>query len=307
MKPENTIRKQLPLPDDLHVFLTIIRKQSFVAAAQELGQSPAYVSKRIQILEAALNTRLLHRTTRSLALTEDGECAYQWALQILSDLDGLVDDLSQAHQTPSGFLHVCSSFGFGRNLLAPALSKFAAKYSNLEVRLDVYDRAVDIVNEGFDLEVRVGDDLPEQHICKQLASNRRILCASPAYLEREGIPLTPDELEGHCCLVLKERNTSFGLWELTHYSGVTSAVRIRGPLSSNNGEIVLQWALDGCGVVLRSMWDVRTYLEQGRLVQVLPEYSQSANIWAVYPTRLSHSAKLRVCVEFLVSHFNELL
>lgn len=306
MSTKNTIRKQIPLPDDLRVFLTVIRKQSFVAAAEELGQSPAYISKRIQILEATLNTRLLHRTTRSLALTEDGERAHQWALQILSDLDALVDDLSQAHQTPRGLLHVCSSFGFGRNQVAPALSKLAAKYPELDIRLDVYDRAVDIVGEGFDLEIRVGDDLPEQHICKQLASNHRVLCASPGYLARAGAPSSLKELEAHSCLVLKERNTSFGIWNLTHQNGKNHTVRIGGSLSSNNGEIVLQWALDDCGIVLRSMWDVKKHLEQGDLVRILPEYSQSASIWAVYPTRLSHSAKLRVCVEFLVQHFSEL-
>ncbi|KEA62140.1 Positive regulator of Tartrate dehydrogenase/decarboxylase/D-malic enzyme [Marinobacterium lacunae] len=306
MSQENTYRKQSPLPDDLRVFLTVVRKHSFVAAAEELGQSPAYISKRIQILESSLHTRLLHRTTRSLALTEDGERAHRWALQILSDLDGLMDDLSQAHHTPRGLLHVCSSFGFGRNQVAPALSLLAEQYPELEIRLDVYDRAVDIISEGFDLEIRVGDDLPEQHICKQLASNRRVLCASPEYLERRGTPTTLRDLEQHSCLVLKERNTSFGIWNLSPLDGKATAVKVQGALSSNNGEIVLQWALDGCGIVLRSMWDVKKHLEQGRLVQILPNYSQSANVWAVYPTRLSHSAKLRVCVEFLTKYFKRL-
>ncbi|MEH6652494.1 MAG: LysR substrate-binding domain-containing protein [Motiliproteus sp.] len=290
------------MPEDLRVFLTVVRKQGFSTAAEELGQSPAYVSKRIQILEATLKTRLLHRTTRRVSLTEDGERTQRWAMRILGDLDDLVDDLSQAQKTPRGLIHICSSFGFGRKEVAPAISKLAELYPQLEIRLEVFDRAVDIVGEGFDLEIRVGDDLPEQHICKKLVDNSRVLCASPDYLVARGTPLTLEDLQKHDCLVLKERSVPFGIWHLES-DGKTHSVRISGALSSNNGEIVLQWALDGRGLVQRSLWDVKQLLEQGALVQVLPDYSQSANVWAVYPTRLSHSAKLRVCVEFLVSYF----
>ncbi|ANG64461.1 LysR family transcriptional regulator [Marinobacterium aestuarii] len=305
MSIEVTKRDQLPLPEDLRVFLTVIRKQGFAAAAEELGQSPAYVSKRIQILEATLKTRLLHRTTRRIALTEDGERAQRWALQILGDLDDLIDDLSQSRKTPRGLLHICSTFGFGRNHVAPAISLLAQLYPELEIRLEVFDRVIDIVGEGFDLEIRVGDDLPDQHICKQLVSNKRILCATPEYLQRQGTPQTLDELKSHNCLVLKERSTPFGIWHLTRNES-TQALKVNGSLSSNNGEIVLEWALKDRGIVLRSMWDVKPLLDQGTLVQVLHEYSQSANVWAVYPTRLSHSAKLRVCVEFMEEHFKAL-
>ncbi|MFB8828449.1 LysR substrate-binding domain-containing protein [Azotobacter sp. CWF10] len=298
----STIREQLPLPEDLRVFLTVIRKQGFAAAAEELGLSPAYVSKRIQILESTLKARLLHRTTRRIALTEDGERAQRWAVRILGDLDDLFDELSQVRQTPRGLLHISSTFGFGRNHVAPAISLLAERYPELEIRLEVFDRVVDIVGEGFDLEIRVGDDLPGQHICKRLVSNKRVLCATPDYLARRGTPASLDDLQRHDCLVLKERNNPFGVWHLSRNDKPVS-VRVSGPLSSNNGEIVLEWALHGRGILLRSLWDVKPLLEQGRLVQVLHDYSQSANVWAVYPTRLSNSAKLRVCVEFLEQHF----
>lgn len=301
----NTIRDQLPLPEDLRVFLTVIRKQSFAGAADELGLSPAYVSKRIQILEGALKTKVLHRTTRRIALTEDGERAQRWAVRILGDLDDLFDELSQARQTPRGLLHISTSFGFGRNHMAPAISSMVERYPELEVRLEVFDRVVDIVGEGFDLEVRVGDDLPGQHISKRLVTNTRVLCASPDYLARHGTPQSIDDLQRHDCLVLKERNNAFGVWHMDR-NGKSHSARVSGPLSSNNGEIVLQWALSGRGILLRSMWDVKPLLEQGKLVQVLHDYSQSANVWAVYPTRLSNSAKLRVCVEFLAEYFKHL-
>ncbi|MFS2159397.1 LysR substrate-binding domain-containing protein [Pseudomonas sp. Pseusp122] len=298
-------KEAAPLPEDLRVFLTVIRKAGFAAAADELGLSPAYVSKRIQILESTLSTRLLHRTSRRVALTEDGERVQRWAVRILEDFQLLHDELSEAHDAPRGRLHLCSSFGFGRNHVAPAVSKLAELYPDLEIRLDLFDRVVDIVNEGFDLEIRVGDDIPGQHIGRQLVSNRRILCAAPDYLQRRGTPQTLAELEQHDCLVLKERDNAFGIWQM-ECGDQHDSVRVRGPLSSNSGEIVLQWALDGRGVLLRSMWDVKPLLEQGRLVQILPDYTQSANVWAVYPTRLANSGKLRVCVEFLQEHFRRL-
>ncbi|WP_226507342.1 LysR substrate-binding domain-containing protein [Pseudomonas sp. MWU16-30317] len=301
-----TLKKDtVPLPEDLRVFLTVIRQHGFAAAAAELGQSPAYVSKRIQILETTLGTRLLHRTSRRITLTEDGERVQRWALRILDDFVQLHDELADARALPNGHLHLCSSFGFGRNHVAPAVSLLAAQYPDLEIRLDLFDRTVDIVNEGFDLEIRVGDDIPGQHIGRQLVTNRRVLCAAPDYLQRRGTPQTLLELEQHDCLVIKERDNAFGLWELQR-GAESISVRVRGPLSSNNGEIVLQWALDGRGVLLRSLWDVRPMLEQGRLVQVLPNYSQPANVWAVYPTRLAYSGKLRACVEFLQEHFKTL-
>lgn len=300
-----TKKDTVPLPEDLRVFLTVVRKSGFAAAADELGLSPAYVSKRIQILETTLGTRLLHRTSRRIALTEDGERVQRWALRILDDFQQLHDELSDAHDSPRGRLHLCSSFGFGRHHVAPAVSLLAERYPDLEIRLDLFDRVVDIVSEGFDLEIRVGDDIPGQHIGRRLVSNRRVVCAAPEYLQRQGVPQTLGELEQHHCLVIKERDNAFGIWNLER-NGVQESVRVSGPLSSNNGEIVLQWALDGRGVVLRSLWDVKPLLDQGRLVQLLPEYSQSANVWAVYPTRLAYSGKLRACVEFLQTHFEGL-
>lgn len=294
-----------PLPEDLRVFLTVVRKGGFAAAAEELGLSPAYVSKRIQILETTLGSRLLHRTSRRVALTDDGERVRRWAVRILDDVQQLQDELSEAHTAPRGRLHLCSSFGFGRNHVAPAISLLAEQYPELEIRLDVFDRVVDIVHEGFDLEIHVGDDIAGQHIGRRLVTNNRVLCASPDYLKRRGVPELLQDLQQHDCLVLKERDNAFGIWQLQGPEGEAS-VRVSGPLSSNSGEIVLQWALDGRGVLLRSMWDVKPLLDQGRLVQVLADYRQSADVWAVYPTRLANSGKLRVCVEFLQAHLRQL-
>ncbi|GAA0765420.1 LysR family transcriptional regulator [Ideonella azotifigens] len=290
-----------PLAEDLRVFNAVVRKASFSGAAEELGVSPSYVTKRIQILEATLGTPLFHRTTRRVVVTEAGERICHWSQKILDDLDHLVEEIGVTRQAPRGTLRVCSSFGFGRRVVAPALSALVEQHPALKVRFEVFDRLVDVASEGFDLDVRVGDEIAPHLIAKRLAANHRVLCASPAYLARCGTPRTLDELATHDCLIIKERDHPFGVWRLRH-GRKESTIKVRGPLSSNNGEMVVQWAVDGRGIALRSLWDVGPLITEGKLVQVLPDHSQAADVWAVYPSRLDTSAKVRVCVEFLQAH-----
>ena len=286
---------------DLRVFVTVVRKGSFAAAAEALGMSPAYVSKRIGILEEMLGVRLFQRTTRRVVITGEGEQVYARALAILDQLDELFDEVSQRRREPSGQVRICSSFGFGRNLVAPVIAKLVAAYPGLQIRFEVFDRLVDTVAEGFDLDVRVGDEIAPQLIARRLLANHRILCAAPAYLARHPAPKNLQDLAGHQCLPIKERDHPFGVWRLRSRDG-EETVKVSGLLSTNHGEIALMWAVEGAGIVLRSRWDAQPYLDAGTLVQVLPEYTQEANVWAVYPQRLASSAKVRVCVEFLEKH-----
>lgn len=297
----NNNRLQLPLNEDLRVFLTVVRTYSFAKAAIELGVSPAYISKRIGILETTLNIRLFHRSTRHIVLTEDGERAQRWAARILDDLDDFISDVSSARREPQGNLRIVCSFGFGRHYIAPAISQLAKLYPLLSIQLVTSDRVTDLVAEGFDLEIRLGSDLPNQYMAKKLMANSRILCASAEYLAERGEPRDLDDLAQHDCLVIKERDTPFGNWRLMQ-GGKQHIVRVDGKLSSNSGAIVLQWGLDGHGIFLRSMWDAAEHIKAGKLVQVLPQYYQNADIWAVYPIRLSNSAKLKVCVDFLENY-----
>lgn len=287
---------------DLKVFVTAVRKGSFVAAADELGMSAAYVSKRIGILEAALGVRLFQRSTRRIVITHDGEQAFVRAEAILAQLDELADEVSQRRREPSGHLRICSSFGFGRNVVAPALVGLTAAYPRLQVRFEVFDRLVDPVAEGFDLDVRVGDDIAPHLIARKLMANHRILCAAPGYLARAGTPRHLQELPAHQCLPIKERDHPFGVWRLRGPDG-EQTVKVSGTLSTNHGEIALRWAAEGAGIVLRSRWDAQPYIDAGTLVQVLPDHTQDANVWAVYPQRLAGSGKLRACVSFLESYF----
>jgi LysR family transcriptional activator of dmlA len=290
------------LPDDLKVFTAVARRSSFAAAAAELGVSPAYVTKRVRLLEAQLEVRLFHRSTRRVVISEDGERIYGWAQKILEDIDRLYDEVAMTRETPRGRLRICSSFGFGRNMVAPAIAELIHRYPDIEICFEVFDHLIDIASEGFDIDIRVGDEIAGDMVAKRLASNHRVLCAAPGYLKRQGYPRSVADLAEHDCLAIKERDLQFGVWTL-HNGRQEETVKVTGPLSSNNGEIVLRWALEGKGIALRSIWNAHSYIERGELVRLLPSYRQDANIWAVYPMRLTSSAKVRVCVEYFEEYF----
>src|SRR5258707_3990583 len=167
-----------PNLDDLRVFCAVARKASFSAAADTLSVSPAYVSKRVGVLEAELGTRLLHRSTRRVAITEAGERVYAWAEKILDDVDQLVEDVSTTRRLPRGTLRISSSFGFGRHIVAPALARLSLRYPQLSVRLDLFDRLVDVAGQGFRLDIRIRHDHAALLITTTLTSHHSVLCAS---------------------------------------------------------------------------------------------------------------------------------
>jgi LysR family transcriptional regulator, transcriptional activator for dmlA len=288
----------LPPLEDLRLYCAVVRNKSFIATATELGASPAFVSKRIALLEEVLHVRLLHRTTRRVSVTDDGETVYRWAQRIIEDVEQMTESVTTSKTTPRGSLRISASAGFGRKRLAPALSELALRYPLLRIQLELLTRPVDLIGEGFDLDIRIGGSSEPNLMVKRIAANARVLCAAPAYLERRGMPENVSELEQHDCIVIRERDQSFGVWRLQGPDGMET-VRVSGPLSCNNGEIVHRWGVDGHGIILRSTWDVAADLRDGSLVRVLPEFQQQADISAVYPLRLTESAKVRVCIEFL--------
>jgi LysR family transcriptional activator of dmlA len=284
--------------DDLRVFCLAARKASFAATAMELGTSPAFVSKRIAILEKALGVTLFHRAARRVTVTDDGERVYASAQQIFQGVDHMGETVARDRLDPRGTLRVTTSFRLGRKHIAPALSLLAKRYPALDITLDAVDRRVDLIGEDIDLDVRVAE-VDEPHlVAHRIAESSRVLCAAPSYLERRGTPASIAELSQHDCLVLRDRDQAFGVWRLTGPSGAEK-VKVTGRLSSNNAEVLRGWASDGHGILLPSRWDVHAELLAGRLVRILPAYSQAADIWAASTVRLSHSAKVRVCVRFL--------
>ena len=294
-----------PVNEDLRVFVTVARLSSFALAAKRLDVSHAYVSKRIAVLERTLKVKLLHRTTRRVSVTNEGERVFVWACRILDGVDQLMQEVAVTRASPQGLLRVSCSFGFGRKVVGPMLSRIVERHSQLQICLEVFDKQVDAAGDGFDLDVRVGEKIAPHMIARQLAKNSRVLCASPSYVARHGEPKTLDDLSAHDCLFIREHDNPFGVWTLRDGADERS-IKVTGSLSSNNGEIVVQWAVDGRGVILRSLWDVAPLLQEGKLVQVLPNWVQDANIYATYPSRLETSAKVRVTVEFLQEEFGKL-
>jgi LysR family transcriptional regulator, transcriptional activator for dmlA len=294
----------IPLLSDLRLFYVAARRASFVATATELGTSAAFVSKRIAILEKTLGVKLFHRTTRRVVITEDGEALYLWARKILEVADGMTESIRGGHVEPRGMLRITANFRLGRLHLAPVLSAFATQYPAVEIWLELVDRPVDLIGEGIDIDIRLGDVVEPHLIAHRILASSRILCAAPAYLERHGLPKTMADLAQHACLVLRERDQAFGVWRLNGPNGLET-VKVTGPLSTNSADIARVWANAGHGILLVSDRDVAGSLSTGEMIHLLPAYRQPADVWAVCRTRLADSAKLRVCVQFLQKHLVE--
>lgn len=288
---------------DLGFFALLVKQGSLAAAAQQLGVTPPAVSKRLAAIERRLGVRLLQRTTRRIGLTPEGETYLVDGARVLEELEALERTVAGSRAAPKGLVRIAASLGFGRKHIAPALSRFARKYPDVEVRLELTDRPVNLVEQGLDLEVHVGEPPDARLTARLLARNRRVLCASPAYLKRAGEPASPRELARHACLFIRENDETFGTWHLRQGTR-KETVKVRGPLASNDGESVLAWGLDGHGILLRSAWEAAPMLRSGRLRPVLPEWAlPPADIHLIFPTRAHLSAKTRVLVDFLLERF----
>lgn len=285
-------------PQDLRVFIEAARRASFVAAAEGLGVSAAYVSKRIAIIERLLKMKLFHRGTRRVSLTERGERVLSWAQRVLDAYEQVGGALQEVESDIRGRLRITASSGLGRNHVAPVLSELATLHPELEIHLEILDRSVDLANEDFDIDVRVGDVREPRLVPHHLAHGRRILCAAPGYLKREGEPQTLADLAHHSCLLIRERDGTFGRWCLQGPDGAHN-VRVTAALSSNHGHVVRRWAMQGHGIMLRSYWDVAKHLEAGRLAHVLRTFWQPADVWAVTRTRSENAIKARLCIRHL--------
>lgn len=290
---------------DLSFFVLLARLGSLTAAAQQLGVTPPTVSKRLAALESRLGVRLLNRTTRRVSLSAEGEAYLAEGSRLLGELQVLEQTIAGSRAAPRGLLRVHGTLGFGRRHLAPALSAFARLHEEIEVQLTLSERPVNLVEQGIDLAVTLGE-LPDVRLTsRRLAPNQRLLCASPRYLRHAGEPSRPSELASHQCIVLRESDETFGVWPLRQGSR-RETVKVRGRLATNDGDAALQWALEGHGILLRSAWDATPYLRSGRLRQVLSDWHlPDADVSAVYPTKQNLSARTRACVDFLALWFAE--
>ncbi|MDQ8031474.1 LysR substrate-binding domain-containing protein [Bordetella genomosp. 1] len=290
------------LASELSFFVRVARLGSLSAAARELDLSPAAATKRLAGMEARLGVRLLNRSTRNVSLTTEGETYLHHATRILADLRAMEEAVSSAGTEPRGLLRVNATLGFGRTVIAPLVSAFCKRHPGVEVQLDVTDRPVELIESGMDLAVRFGT-LPDKRLrARRILSNRRLLCASPAYLKRHGEPRTLADLAQHRCIIHRQNDEAHGVWRFQR-DGAAESIKVSGALASNDGDIVLGWALDGHGILIRSEWDLAKYLESGRLRVLLADYAlPSADLFVYYPQRRSQTARARMFIDFLVEH-----
>jgi DNA-binding transcriptional LysR family regulator len=285
---------------ELSFFVLLAKLGSLAATARELGITPPAVTKRLMLMEQRLGVRLLNRTTRRVSLTGEGETYLAQAARILGDIRDMEESVSSSRAAPKGLLRVNATLGFGRTTIAPLVSAFAKRYPEVEVQLQLTDRAINLVEDAYDLGIRFGE-LPDTRLgARRILSNQRFLCASPAYLKRHGEPRVPHELVQHRCILHRQNNDTHSTWRLEK-GRKAETVKVHGSLSSNDGDVVLGWALDGHGILLRSEWDAAKYLDSGRLQVVLPDYTlPSADLYVYFPSRQQQPARVRAFIDFLV-------
>jgi DNA-binding transcriptional LysR family regulator len=290
-------------PADLGFFSTLASAGSLSAAARELGVTTPAVSKHLAQMEQRLGTALVNRTTRRMSLTPEGELYLEHARRILGEIEDMAEVLGLGKATPQGLLRVNATLGFGRSHVAPLISRFVRKHPQVEVQLQLSVNPPPLTEDAFDVCIRFGAPPDSRVIARRIAPNRRLLCAAPAYVARRGIPKTPRELAAHDCIGIRQGEEAYGTWRLTSGRGrsvTTESVKTRGSLSTNDGEIAVNWALDGHGILMRAEWDIERYLRNGRLVQVLPQYATpDADVYAVYPQRHQRAARVRAFVDFV--------
>ena len=288
---------------DLAFFVLLAKLGSMSATARELGVTPPAITKRLSLMEQKLGVRLVNRTTRRISLTNEGETYLAQSAQILHQIREMEESISSGRAAPKGLLRVNATPGFGRTRIAPIVSRFAHAYPEVEVELHLTDRPISLVEEAYDLAIRFGE-LPDTRLtARKLMSNKRFLCASPAYLKRAGEPQTPAELHQHRCILHRQNDDVYGTWRLQKGKAV-ELVKVRGAVSSNDGDIVMNWALDGHGIVQRSEWDVAKYLESGRLREIMRDYRLlDADLYLYYLSRSNLPAKVRAFIDFVAEEF----
>jgi DNA-binding transcriptional LysR family regulator len=289
----------------IEAFVKVSETQSFSEAARRLRASKSVVSRQIAALESELGARLFHRTTRSLTLTEAGRSYFERASRILADLDEANRSVIQLESAPRGKLRVNAPMSFGLLHVAPALPDFLMRYSEVEVDMTLNDRFVDLVDEGFDVAVRIGSLEDSSLVARKLAPMRRVVCASPAYLKARGVPASPNDLKAHDCLCYSNVALSRE-WSFITEEGRPWPVEVRGRLSANNGDVLKAAVLKGLGLAILPTFIVGSGLQAGTLVTVLDRFfAQEATVNAVYPHSRHLSPKVRAFVDFLVERFRE--
>ena len=294
----------------METFVAVAQRGSLAAAARAEGVVPAIIARRLDALEEHLGVKLLVRTTRRLTLTPEGSAFLEDCQRLLAELAQAEANVSAGGSAVRGHLRITAPAGFGRRHVAPLVPAFRARHSEVTVSLNLSDRVVDLIAEGYDCAVRVGD-LPDSSLVSvRLADNRRRVVAAPSYLQRRGVPRHPHDLLQHDCLVLSSDASQTRGWAfaVTNDAGQRQLlhVRPRGPLDCTDGQVLYEWCLAGLGLAWRSTWEVQADLDAGRLVAVLDDYAAPPNgIYAVFPSARHLPRRVRAWADFLKEHYGQ--
>lgn len=286
--------------DQLQLFIRIAATQNISAAGAELGLSPAVASAHLSQLEQSLGARLLHRTTRKVSLTEEGQAFIDHAQDVLASAEAAKAAVGASSHSPTGTLRVAAPASFGRMHLVPALKDFNSQYPNLAIDLRLSDTIIDMVEGGFDVAIRNSGLKDSSLIARKLADDRRLLCASPEYIANHGKPTTPQDLKNHNCISL----LGLDQWRFQDQDK-TLTIKAQGNLRIDNGEAIRDACAQGIGVTVNSAWSAYRQLLSGELIQLLPDYPIVSNtaIWAVYPSSRQLAPKVSAFIDFLSQRF----
>ncbi len=286
-------------------FAAVATKGSLTAAALAEGVAPAVIGRRIDALEERLGVKLLVRTTRRITLTHEGSAFLEDCQRLLADLASAEASVSAGGVKASGHLRITAPAGFGRRHVAPLVPGFIAAHPDVSLSLNLSDRVVDIVNEGFDCAIRVGD-LPDSSLVSvRLADNRRLCVATPGYLQRHGAPAAPAELTRHHCLTLSSDASQTRGWAF-RVDGEVTHLRPSGPLDCSDGQVLREWCLQGLGIAWRSTWEVEDDVAAGRLLVVLEDYAAPPNgIYAVFPQRKHLPLRVRLWIDYIKHSYGD--
>lgn len=291
--------------EDIQIFVRVAELGNLSAAGRELRHSAAVVSNRIARLEERLGVRLLNRTTRRVNLTTEGDVYYRHCLRILAEMQEAENAIANQKNTTRGPVTLTCPIAFGNKYVAPIIPKFVEKNPDVQIRLHLSDRLLDLLQDKVDLAIRIAELKESSLIVRKLAANKRMLVASPAYLKRHGIPSAPGDLLHHNCLLLRFPGSRQYQWTLlgSQEEGPVT-LSVSGSMDSDNGEVLTRWCLDGHGIALKSHWEVGDYIRNGQLKVVLPNYTPPSHaVYALYPENRYLPTRVRAFVDFLVSEF----
>ena len=295
--------------DNVRVFVRVVELGTLSAAGRDQRVTPAVASNRIKELERHLGVRLFNRTTRKLSPTEHGHVFYQGAVKIIEAVNEAESAIADLSHNPKGSLRITAPLGLGRRLIAPGIPEFHDHYPDIEVRLRLSDRNVDLLSEGVDLAFRLGVLEDSNLRMRGILNCERVICAAPSYLETRGIPATPQALidDRHDCLLLRYPGSKEYFWTLQTPQGLLK-LEIAGPYDSDDGDVLTQWALEGRGIINKPLFEVKQYLNEGRLLVILKDTPPaSVQLAAIYPHKRFQDPKVRLMIDFMAERCQRLI